>query len=164
MRRLKPIEEAHFDPIHDHCCYQLTLMFSTTQQATQARHRILKEQHGGDWPLDRALNVAGRGLDAWPPCWRDPPVEAPGGPSTSRAFCFVRPLGDVWLLSPGPRPSTPRWANLRVERLWGLYTGLWSGTVPAFPARSPCLRLMRAHNTKSSRQPARLRGRKYIFC
>ena len=41
VRRLKPIEEAYFDPTHDDCCYQLTLMFSTTQQAKQARDRIL---------------------------------------------------------------------------------------------------------------------------
>jgi hypothetical protein len=49
VRRLKPIGQAHLKSFKHDRCYQLTLTFSTTQQAKQARDRILEEQHGGNW-------------------------------------------------------------------------------------------------------------------
>ncbi len=72
VRRLNPIDQANFKPFKHDCCYQLTLKFSTTQQAKQARDRILEEQHGGNWPRF-AVALA----SPWIVLSMEKPVEAP---------------------------------------------------------------------------------------
>jgi hypothetical protein len=72
VRGLKPIEQAHFKPYKYDCCYQLTLKFSTTQQAKQTRDRFLEGRHGGDWP-PFAVSFA----SPWTVRSMELPVEAP---------------------------------------------------------------------------------------